>query len=1650
MDLLTSETRRVWIENHPEYGYAPGRVSESREDGTLLVVDDAGGQFQVAGANAQSVDPACLQGVEDLLMLGDFNEAALLHNIRVRYADDNIYTSIGFPILISINPYADLPLYGTEKQRQYRKAGAARAAGQEGGPPPHLYSVADAAYRTMLQERGNQSIIISGESGAGKTEATKRILAYMAEMQRSGFSADRGIEQQVLDANPVLESFGNAKTVRNDNSSRFGKFIEVEFDSGGQLLSAQISNYLLEKSRIVTQQPDERNYHVFYHVCAGVSSVPALQKRLKLGPAEDYEYTKGLDTIDGVDDSSEFTQVLDCMMSLGFNAEERDSILKIVAAVLHLGNMEFVKTERNGQDGVDIKDDAQAQLICELLSIEVEQLRAVLDHKTLEDPLTKKVIHMPHDLGSASHTRHSMAKVAFARLFDWLVWRINQSMSSNTKSKKDAQRIGLLDIYGFEVFEWNSFEQLCINFANEKLQQHFNTHMFTEEQKLYSKEGISWSHITFQDNQHIIDCIEKKHAGLFSLVDSECLMPGTSDQSLLGNIFKTFKNSKIIYKHGRFNTLDFAVAHYAGEVVYNTETFLEKNTDKLGADLVNLLKTSKMDLLRTLFTDPRFAPELAQKSGADSGKDKRLTRRRSSSGMPDVEQRQKSNVTLSMMFREQLDKLVEDLNKTSPRFVRCIKPNANKAPQEFDSTDVLRQLRCAGMLEAIRIRRAGYAVRRPFKEVFTRFRLLAPHLAASGGNPDYKSLCQKLAIAVDQRLEREGVVMPEKPWQMGTSRFFMKEELERQFERLLIDCARGYVVTLQRRWRGYAQKRRYQKMRAFAVSMQAALRTRQAVADFRVAKRRREAALEIKSALRTFVVRATFTRRRQAAISIQRYSRGWRCRSRIGKIKGKLAAEKVRKMREEEEKREQLQKAKEEAEARAREMEALKQQMLEASQAKEREAEERQQAREREEQERKQQEENKRQEEEMVKIQEENKRLQERLQNQKVEKEQQEASAMEELKRKIAQLEMTNSQLDETNRGLQDNLLVQKLEKEESDRKKDELEKTVREIREQPNKGMANTLPTGGNALESLRSELFSRIGDNTVDGHKLESALRPMKPSPKKKSSGEVQKLMNDRLEAMDEPSQTAANAGGEEGRRTILLQREMFEKMRRDFDQVQVGPAPAEEESEESKFVDITRENEEQKERLQHLEDEVRRLRRENAELKTKVLASQEDATEHSSEVASLVERASKAEAELQDAKFRFHDETSTMRQRLQENVATLQQQTTEMARLTRRAHEAESRNPSLAEDLRRATEENRVRQEQFKELEKGYMEVNNQLRVLQSERTAVQDQAEAAAGELDMTRRAARHGEQESQREQARLRTEVDRLSEENRAKENEIANVKRLLDDVMSAHAPKEELQKWKSKAEKLEQQYQMAVRYNQEMTSAVGHMTQAASERGGDFSELQQTHAQQKRDLDRREQELKMAELEKQDLQKQLDNVQSSCTYFQNKYKTTVAEMKTVQKEHQAALENVAQLSQQMNALRRQPGGAPQGQQKPMGDGQLKASMADSANMDYSDALRQQQLHRQQQQQQQLKQQQQLQQQQQQHQQQLQQQQQQQQRQHQQIQQQQQQQQQLQHQQLQQQLQQLQQQREQEAEDDHMTGRPSLLTQLNLSQRPGFR
>lgn len=467
----------IWIYPHDQLSWTPGEVTSIEDTAYVVQVKDFPDSdlYRVEKQFALPVHPSCLEGIPDLLSLGEFNLGALLHNVRTRYYQGNIYTSVGSPILISINPYMKLPIYTQKIAEMYRGKSKENL-------PPHLYLMAEQAHASLLES--NQSIIISGESGSGKTEAAKIILGYLAGFSGEADKSGNSIETQVLDSNPILEAFGNAKTLRNDNSSRFGKFIEIHFDSSTRKLhSARIDNYLLEKSRIVTQIEGERNYHFFYQLCAGATDHE--RETFKILPAIDYNYLCKGDCleIDDVDDAQNYKQTRDCMQILGFTEQEQMDVIRIVTGILYLGNMSFT-----GEDYALVEDYRTLETVADLFKIPVKILEKTLTTRVMIDPTNKAEIEMPQNPGQAAYIRDATSKAIYSKLFIWMIQRINASIA--VKQKKQTKIIGLLDIYGFEVFDENSFEQLCINYANEKLQQHFNHHMFKLEQSEYSKEKI--------------------------------------------------------------------------------------------------------------------------------------------------------------------------------------------------------------------------------------------------------------------------------------------------------------------------------------------------------------------------------------------------------------------------------------------------------------------------------------------------------------------------------------------------------------------------------------------------------------------------------------------------------------------------------------------------------------------------------------------------------------------------------------------------------------------------------------------------------------------------------------------------------------------------------------------------------------------------------------------------------------------------------------------------------------------------------------------------------------------------------------------------------------------------------------------------------
>uniref|UniRef100_A0AAV2J9Y4 Myosin motor domain-containing protein n=1 Tax=Knipowitschia caucasica TaxID=637954 RepID=A0AAV2J9Y4_KNICA len=682
----------VWLDLQTgrQFDVPVGAVVKLCDSRQIQVLDDEGQEHWVSPQNASSnlkpMHPTSLQGVQDMIRLGDLNEAGILRNLLIRYIDRVIYTYTG-SILVAVNPYQVLPIYTAEQIRLYtnRKIGEL---------PPHIFAIADNCYFNMQRSNKDQCCIISGESGAGKTESTKLILQFLAAIS----GQHSWIEQQVLEATPILEAFGNAKTIRNDNSSRFGKYIDIHFNKRGAIEGAKIEQYLLEKSRVCRQASDERNYHIFYCMLKGM---PAEQKaKLGLGQASDFCYlTMGQCTeCDGRNDLSDYSSIQSAMKVLMFSDTENWEISKLLAAILHMGNLCFQARTYENLDACVVVRSPDLSTAASLLEVEPKDVMLCLSTRTL---ITRgESVCTPLSMAQGLDVRDAFVKGIYGRLFVWIVDKINAAIYRPPSCHSGALRrsIGLLDIFGFEDFTVNSFEQLCINFANESLQQFFVRHVFKLEQEEYNLEDISWKHIEFSDNQEALDMIAIKPLNIISLIDEESKFPKGTDATMLYKLNSQHKqNSFYIPPKNSYET-QFGIQHFAGVVSYETKGFLEKNRDSLHTDIIQLVHSSKNKFIKQI-----FQADVAM--GAE-------TRKRSP--------------TLSSQFKRSLDLLMRTLSVCQPFFVRCIKPNEHKRPMLFNRELCVRQLRYSGMMETIRIRRAGYPIRYSFAEFVERYRVLMP------------------------------------------------------------------------------------------------------------------------------------------------------------------------------------------------------------------------------------------------------------------------------------------------------------------------------------------------------------------------------------------------------------------------------------------------------------------------------------------------------------------------------------------------------------------------------------------------------------------------------------------------------------------------------------------------------------------------------------------------------------------------------------------------------------------------------------------------------------------------------------------------------------------------------------------------------------
>ncbi|KAJ8272375.1 hypothetical protein COCON_G00112340 [Conger conger] len=700
-------------------------------------------------------------GVDDMVLLTKINEDAIVENLKKRYMDDYIFTYIG-PVLISINPFKQMPYFGDKEVEIYQ--GAAQYEN-----PPHIYALADNMYRNMMIDRENQCVIISGESGAGKTVAAKYIMSYISRISGGGAKVQH-VKDIILQSNPLLEAFGNAKTVRNNNSSRFGKYFEIQFSSGGEPDGGKISNFLLEKSRVVMRNPGERSFHIFYQLIEGASG----EQKSSLGITSLDYYTylnqSGSYKVDDINDKSDFQETVHAMTVIGIKPEDRTMVLQIVAGVLHLGNLNF----KEAGNYAAVESEEFLAFPAFLLGIDQHRLKEKITSRKMDSKWGGKSesIDVTLNVEQACYTRDALSKALHSRVFDFLVESINKAMV------KDHQElnIGVLDIYGFEIFQKNGFEQFCINFVNEKLQQIFIELTLKAEQEEYVQEGIKWTPIEYFNNKIVCDLIESKlnPPGIMSILDDVCATMHAvgegADQTLLQKLRMQ------INSHEHFNSWNqgFIIHHYAGKVSYDAEGFCERNRDVLFTDLIELMQSSEIPFIRALFPENLNADKKGRPSTAGS------------------------------KIKRQANDLVGTLMKCTPHYIRCIKPNETKKPRDWEESRVKHQVEYLGLKENIRVRRAGYAYRRVFRKFLNRYAILTKESWPTWRGEEKQGVLHLL----------RSVNMEQDQYQLGHSKLFIKapeslflleETRERKFD--------GYARAIQRAWRKYVARKKYVQMR---------------------------------------------------------------------------------------------------------------------------------------------------------------------------------------------------------------------------------------------------------------------------------------------------------------------------------------------------------------------------------------------------------------------------------------------------------------------------------------------------------------------------------------------------------------------------------------------------------------------------------------------------------------------------------------------------------------------------------------------------------------------------------------------------------------------------------------------------------------------
>ncbi|XP_040509493.1 unconventional myosin-IXb isoform X7 [Gallus gallus] len=857
---------------------------------------------------------------DDLCNIPNLTEKTLLENLKCRFLKHKIYTYAG-SILIAINPFKFLPIYNPKYVKLYENH-------QLGKLEPHIFAIADVAYHTMLKKHVNQCIVISGESGSGKTQSTNFLIHCLTALSQKGYAS--GVERTILGAGPVLEAFGNAKTAHNNNSSRFGKFIQVNYLENGVVRGAVVEKYLLEKSRLVSQEKDERNYHVFYYLLLGVNEEE--RKEFHLKQPEDYSYLNqcNLKIEDGEDLRHDFERLKQAMEMVGFLSATKKQIFSVLSAILYLGNVTYKKKATGRDEGLEVGPPEVLDILSQLLKVKREILVEVLTKRKTVTANDKLIL--PYSLSEAITARDSMAKSLYSALFDWIVLRINHALLN----KKDMEEsvtclsIGVLDIFGFEDFETNSFEQFCINYANEQLQYYFNQHIFKLEQEEYKSEGITWHDIDYTDNVACIHLISKKPTGLFYLLDEESNFPRATNQTLLAKFKQQHEENKFFVATPVMEPA-FIIRHFAGKVKYQIKDFREKNMDYMRPDIVALLRSSDSAYVRELIgMDPVavfrwavlraavqamavFAEAGRQRAQKTAGVVRQGPRvplgelQRSNTPVEKVYRKSKAikqkqiipknlldskslklivSMTLhdrttksllhlhkkkkppsiSAQFQTSLNKLLETLGKAEPFFIRCIRSNAEKKEMLFDENLVLQQLRYTGMLETVRIRRSGYSAKYTFQEFIDQFQVLLPK-NAKASKEDIFAYLSKL------KLDKNNC-------QIGKTKVFMKEAERQILQDTLHKEVIRKIILLQSWLRMVLERRRFLRTRQAAIVLQACWRSR----CVRRALQRNNAAIYIQSAWRRYREQKRYLEQKKRICLVQATVRGYLQRKRFQKM----------------------------------------------------------------------------------------------------------------------------------------------------------------------------------------------------------------------------------------------------------------------------------------------------------------------------------------------------------------------------------------------------------------------------------------------------------------------------------------------------------------------------------------------------------------------------------------------------------------------------------------------------------------------------------------------------------------------------------------------------------------------------------------------